>query len=252
MTHGRKWCLAAAVAAFVVAGCNPTFAPPVRSANYGPPGRLRAGEAEVGGAMTIPFVTGGPYFGLAVLDQLSVEVGGEFAAIAGNEEGESGWGLGWLGLRGTLPYDAGDGFRLAVDLEAGGGLGVGGSLCDNAHHSGDEWDTECPVGEQWDGVNWANRLAGGGYVGLGLGLTWDWFSTYLRTRHQFTKAENIPLTYWYTVSLGVDFLILDRFNIYASYGLAGYQNDYDEEPAWPFLGEIGMALKFDVLAASGE
>jgi opacity protein-like surface antigen len=216
---------AASIAVLLAAACTPVYAPPIRSHHYGAPARLNAGDIEIAGGATY-FGTGGPQVAVALTDRLQLEVGGEFALQR--------WALGTAGLRATLyaPPPGEPGFLL--DTELGAGLGAGGECAFN------EQRNSCPE----HGRAWHERLAGGGYAGLGLGARYAWFAWSLRGRAQVSRATGIPTTFWYSAMTGPQFTIMDHVMLYAGAGVAGYTNRHDDE--FGFLVDAGIGVRWNL------
>ena len=129
-----------------VTGCNPTMAPPLRTTHYGAPARMSHHRVEVSGAGTI-YGSGGAWGGLRVAPGLRVELGTDLRFVD-----EENWALGGAGLRYTVDGRNAKLWGVAFDIELGAALGVGGVLDEN----------------NADGRSWNHRLAGGGYLGLGV------------------------------------------------------------------------------------
>lgn len=202
-------------------GCNPVYAPPVRATHAGAPARLEAERMEIGGAaagLSNP-MAGGPHVAVGLEDWLSLEAGGNFNFFA------QGWALGWLGARLTRPpeYEV----DWVGDLELGGGLGVGGASCASG---------ECGT--------WSEILAGGGYGGFGVGIRADVATVYVRSRLEVSAARDIPVTFWPTAMLGVDFLIERVFAFGAGGGYLGLGNEHE----WyhGYFYQLQVAILFDL------
>src|SRR6478672_10153729 len=106
----------------LLAGCLPTYAPPVRALHAGMPGRLGGGQLEVGGTVggvTVP-ETGGPHLALGLSDRMSIEAGGNFDFLSGK------WAMGWGGARLCTWKGLGIGRKVFIDVELGTGYGAGG------------------------------------------------------------------------------------------------------------------------------
>lgn len=212
-------------------GCQPTYAPPVRTPSYGAPQALDRGEKSVAAGVNY-VLSGGSQLAVGVTDRLAVE--------AGTDHYDN-WHMGSLGVR----YSAVDGRRRgrlvrgAFDVEAGGGAGIGGTLC-----GGDAREELDPADECWrhaDGKEWFERAAGGGYLGYGVGLHIAWFAIYGRVRGQLTGATNVPATLWGTAALGVQATILRFGYIYLATESFAYRNLLDSERGWVVLdGGIGV------------
>lgn len=204
--------------ALLLAGCNPTFAPPVRTGMYGAPGRMRDATFELG-ASGNQRGSGGLFEGFVVAPGVQVEVGGELSAL--DRDGQ--WALGWVGARTTfdqLREEGGNG--ASFDLEAGAGAGVGGRLADD--------DTE-----------WFDRPAGGGYLGAGVAWHAEWFAAWGRARVQLTGAVDVPATLWYQALLGPEAAI-GPVSVYLAIGWAGYVNDADDNSGG--LLDAGLSVHF--------
>jgi hypothetical protein len=130
------------------------------------------------------------------------------------------------GLRLTLNHKGKDA-SAAVDMEFGAGTGKGGQ------NEGNEDETD-----------WENRSAHGLYVGAGIGITADWFSLFIRGRHQVSWAEGIPETNWWTFLIGVQATIYDAVNIYIAGGGYKYTNPIDENSAGIF--EAGLSIELPI------
>ena len=203
-----------------VGACNPHYAPPIRSAHYGAPGRMRDASWEVAGGAT-HFGTGGPLVGLKIAEGLALEMGGELGFI--EESGR--WSLGVTGLRYSFDQlrDS-DGSGASFDVEGGAGLGVGGSRAEDI------------AGE------WSSRLAGGGYLGGGAAWYADrWFAAFGRARVQLSAARGVPATFWWSALLGPEFTV-GPVSAYVALGFAGYLNDIDENRSG--LIDAGASLHF--------
>jgi len=216
---------AAVVPLLAALSCSPVFAPPARSVAYGAPGRLRPTERfEVGGAVTTPGapVVGDPYAGVRLTDRVALELGASLSLL---QDEDLSFGIGWLGVRGTL-FDGRDGGDRGgvVDGEAGVGLGAGGIR----HYWSGSHDED-------DGIAPLDRLAGGVYVGSGQGYqAARWFTVFLNERIQLTGAENVPATFWWSALLGFEFTA-GPVSLWFSGGGAGYVNSIDAA-----LGPLGM------------
>lgn len=233
MTSTRFLCL---LAVGLTSCASTLYSPPIRSTHYGPPARVPPRRLDVSGAATFPWTgTGGPRLAYAFNDWLQIEGGGEFAAQAE-------WMLGYGGLRFTPLNWTRNTLRIAVDLEVGLGLGVGGVL-----YCGPDCDVSvCDRFPPYCGRDRTRspfeRLTGGGYLGAGFGVHRSFFSTFIRARVQISRSVNIPTTLWGSTLLGIAFDVREWFDIYVAGGVAGYYNEYDM--LLGPLGEVGMGVSF--------
>lgn len=177
-----------------------SYAPPVRMGHYGAPGRTGAGMFEMGGSYAYhPAYSGTGSVGYGVTESVTVEAGAE-----GKYES---WAIGWAGVRYTPELDPARVRGLHVDVEGGAGAGAGGRECEG---------NDCSVPP--DALR---RVAGGGYLGLGLGYeVRDWFSPWVRARSQLSAAHGVPFTSLTTALLGVQFSISQTVHLWA--GTGGY------------------------------
>lgn len=224
----------AVVGALVLAGCNPSFAPPIRAFSYGAPARLEQGRVEVGGTaggLMLPTV-GGPHLAYGITDFVAVEAGGNFDLFDGDRYK---WALGFAGLRlSTAPHRE-QPVHWIGDLEVGAGAGVGGMREGNDPPSKN--CTDC------DGLSATDRIAYGAYQGLGGGIRAHWFSIYARVRLEESTATHVPVTLWPSVSLGLEADIKHRAAIGVSGGYMGYTNSRDSENFW--FWQVGVSVFFD-------
>lgn len=216
--------------------CAPTFAPPVRTIHGGAPGRLDAGQMEVGGGSlglgAVPGgIGGGGGLGYAVRPHLVVE---------GGVDGASEWTLGWGGVR--VPHRWRTSHRwlsFAADGSVSVGAGVGGHNCAHATTDDPATDDSC----QSDGLEWYRRLAGGGAIGAGAAMRLGPVSLFSRGRLQITGARNVPATQWASGMGGLHVHILRHADLWWSMGVAHYANAADS--AWGPVSEVGLAFRFD-------
>lgn len=213
----------------VLSGCNASFAPPVRSGQDGAPGRDHQGELEATGDVNYPYVpTGGPNLSYAVTDHIAVE---------GGVDASSNWAMGYAGTRLTatgreVAADRSLGKGPAADVGIGLGAGAGG------------------VGKAVNNRSFQNP-AGGSYVTLGAAYWFPYISLYTRTELEQSFAANLPPTFWWSITGGVE-LWYGPFSIFAATGGFGYSNDTERitqnthiESWMPIEG--GVALHFDVV-----
>ncbi len=223
-------CLAVAVA---LGGCNAYYAPPVRAFQYGAPARLEAGRVEVGGTaggFAIPDI-GGPHVGVGITDAVAIEAGGNFWLDAGRQS----WAMGWLGPRFSYAPHRERRVHFIGDLELGAGVGVGGVRDSNSSLS--DHCMDC------DGRSGLDRLAGGGYGGIGLGVQIAWVSLYARARVEMSTADNVPTTVWPSASVGAEFNYRKKFAVTIGGGYIGYVNGSDHIDAWFY--QLGAVMFFD-------
>lgn len=223
MPIGRTaWVLAGA---FACAGCTATYAPPLRSTHGGAPGRVSEGDVAISGGASgwrYPTVAGGPAISYGVRDWVAVEGGGNVSLGR--------WGMGWAGLRLTHAPRRYAKNYLAIDGEASGGAGWGGSLCGNGEADG------CA-----DGLRAGQRVAGGGLLGGGVAGHFSFFSVYARARGQLTAATAVPMTMWGSWGGGMQFRIARTVDLYAQAGMFGYRNERDHFRG--MLTEAGVAIR---------
>ncbi len=201
----------------VCASCTATYAPPVRYFTPGAPGRIKAGDYEVGFSFFSASLTTGLY------DWLSTEVGVEYQALSV---------MGFTGFRLTASASK----YLVSDFEFGAGLGLGGSRCGNQEY--DDAYASCT----WDGLDSLDRFAGGGYFGLGARLGTDELSMYFRGRGELTKATGVPLTVWAGGLMGLHVTLGRLLGIHCGFGYGGYWNEIDSRGS--ILLEFGFAFRF--------
>lgn len=240
---GTARAYAALVALAVMAGCvPPTFAPPIRAAQFGAPARLTRGLGAVFAAVG----TSGARYGslgvsVPVRAGLRVEASGDATEYSAT---------GSAGIRYT--HLAG---RLGMDAEFGLGAGAGGALC------GNNLDTTrpCEAGQRAsatgaaatpllypDGLEAWERVAFGGYAGFGFGARpWSWVEVYLRGRLQLSRATHVPTTLWGTALGGVQFK-LGPVDLSAALGWSCYFDERDQ--ANGALLEAGITVPFRVSA----
>ncbi|TNF37465.1 MAG: hypothetical protein EP329_03110 [Deltaproteobacteria bacterium] len=200
--------------------CNPVYAPPLRSLDYGAPGRLEPGRAEVGTGVSL-YLTNSVLAGFSLLDGLSLEVAFDWVPAAVGDSRDA-WAMGSVGLRYELTGAAGStrtGWRADVEVGAGGGVG-------GADQSERSW---------WD------IPARGGYVGLGVGHRHGRWTLYARGRCQVVAADRIPMTVWWTAKLGAEWSSRSAF-VALGFGGAGYSNRDDSEQG--VLAELLIGGKF--------
>jgi hypothetical protein len=227
---------AVTLGALLVLGCNPTFAPPMRLAHGGGPGRV----APTHGAVTAGGGLGG-YGSLGVMIPLPER----FHLEASGSAWEYG-ATGTLGVRYTHRAR-----RLAMDGEFGLGGGAGGTLCGND----DRPDEDCvgglptgPMGQRRaDGLDAWSRYTFGGYAGVGVGVrVWRSLGVFGRTRVQLSRARNVPTTFWASAIGGIEGT-LGPFDLYVGAGWAAYFNEYDRDNTLVLEG--GITLPFPVRSA---
>lgn len=195
----------------------------------GAPGRVQHGDIELaGGAVGIaseqsPPVYGGPTLAIGVSRRVALEAGGDFAARD--------WAIGFAGARVTGRVPATPRLQLVGDVELGAGGGVGGRRC-KPNPSG---------GCDGDGRDWYERIAGGGYAGIGGALRWRVPAIFTRLRVQPTGARNVPITVWTAWQTGVEVRFVDRVSLWASAGLASYHNRWDRLMGGVY--ELGLAIR---------
>jgi hypothetical protein len=213
-----------------LAGCGASFAPPIRSVHGGAPGRLGANDLDIGGGATFVTAkgspgaaTGGLYLAYAVKEGVQLEAGTDHSLAV--------WSLGYMGARFTPWRQRQGAVRGALDLETGAGLGAGGKRCVPR-----ESDGQC-VG---DGLSWTARLAGGGYLGMGIGMHAGSFALFARARGQATSALGVPLTIWGSGVAGAEVSLAPTVRFWASGGMGGYWNRLDAQRA-PIL-ELGLSF----------
>lgn len=213
-------------------GCNPTYAPPPRTAHNVAPDRLEPGEGEVA-------VSSSWYLrGSAVL---SAEVAERVTLEGGLETGPGSWQLATGGARVTV-VDAHGRTGPTMDLETGLAVGLGGERCQADY--GDTLDCQGRVPDQRD---WTERLAYGGYLGLGLGYrVVEELQLYTRGRVEVSVASGIPRTLWGSWVAGLE-LDLDPVMLHLVGGFGGFDNEVDG--ALGPLVELGVGIRFDLAGA---
>ena len=220
------WKCALPLVAIATVGCTPTYAPPVRSPEFGAPGRTAEGDVTVGGAMVglhapAPAM-GGPMIAYGIRDAWAVEGGADLA---------NSWRMGWAGVRYTHAPRRHSKHHLAVDVNAAGGGGVGGELRGN--------------GDEGDGLSAFDRVAGGGLLGLGVAGHFSFFSVFARGRGQVSTATGVPVTGWWTTGGGVQFRIAETLDLYAQSGPSGYVNRIESD--WGVFTEFGVAVRIPTM-----
>ncbi len=233
MRHALTTSLAVAVG---LSGCNAYYAPPLRAVQYGAPARLEEGRVEVGasaGGLIVPDVVS-PQIGVGIRDWVAIEAGGNFTADVGRQ----GWALGFIGPRFSYAPHRERRIHLISDFELGVGAGVGGVRDSNAAPSRDCQDC--------DGLSGYDRVAGGGYVGFGVGAQIAWFSLYGRARLETTTATNVPTTAWPTLSVGMEFNLRKVAALTLAGGYIGYVNAIDRASAWFY--QVGVTFFIDAFA----
>ena len=209
-----------------LAACNPSYAPPIRGLHSGMPGRLAAGQLEVGGTAGGYFLptTGGPHVAFGLSDRLLIEGGANLNLI---EYATSNWATGWAGVRLTHGKPLSHGLRLVGDLELGTGAGLGGR-------------------NYGDTVDWTRLVAYGIYEGFGVGLQWRGIGVYARARLDAAAGDRAPTTLWQTAMVGLEVRPVGWLSIGAGGGYAGYWNERDRlVSAWFY--EAQVVLIFDLM-----
>jgi hypothetical protein len=224
-------------AVVVAAGCDPTYAPPIRAVQYGAPARLTEGRVEIGaaaGGLAVPQVVG-PHVAVGVRDWLAIEAGANALVPPDRRHG---WAMGFVGPRFSMARHRERRIHFIGDLELGAGAGVGGVL-----HGNDGPTRDCAV---CDGRSAFDRVAGGGYAGAGVGAQIAWFSIYGRTRFEVSAATNVPVTVWPSVSIGLEANLRKHAALTVGGGYLGYANAVESAHAWFY--QIGVTLFFDAFA----
>lgn len=223
----------------LLAGCFPTFAPPIRGLHAGMPGRLGAGQLEAGisaGGLAVPEV-GGPHLAFGLRDWLGVEAGANYNLAAGWN-----WLTGWGGVRLTRQGPTRSTVRLIGDLELGAGAGVGGRVYDSCANFNDRSGRTIPT---CHAMEWTRVPAYGIYEGFGLGLQWTWLGVFVRGRLDASASGVAPTTLWPTAMLGVEVRPRRWFSFGVGGGYAGYWNQPDRLVSlWFFQAQL--AATFDV------
>lgn len=215
-----------ALVGLALGGCTAVYAPPVRVAQLGAPGRLQAGQVEISAAnVGLPHGFVGSSVGYAAREHLIVQAGADGAF--------RGFAMGWAGVQVPGTYHLTGRWSVSADGELGAGAGAGGS-CDE-----DDSTTElCRVDRPW-----YRRAAGGGYLGAGGALRYGPISLYSRARVQTTAARDIPMTTWTMLSGGLHGHILDRADVFA--GVTGFRYANGVDAFGYFAAELGLAFRFD-------
>ncbi len=208
----------------LMAGCAPTYAPPLQTVHGGAPARVREGDVAVMGGMVHGPAMGGPSVSYGVRDSVAVEAGANVSA--------GDWAMGFAGVRYTHAPRRFAKNYLAVDVHGAGGAGVGGQLRGNQ-----------PVEDGGDGRSWSDRVAGGGAAGAGVAGHFSFFSVYARGRGQLTKATAVPSTLWVDGGLGVQFRLFRTLDLFAQATWFVYRNRVETFYNAVPLGEVGLAVR---------
>ena len=220
-----KRLVAVPVLLVALSGCMLTYSPPIRGAHGGapaPPSRL-----GVEAALLVP---AGGYQGT-----LSMPVGRKVEVLLGGQGSE----VQMMGFLGARLHPAAERSReeatlqrpvVDVEVEAGLGVGAGGE------RDCDEYEGRCE-----DDRDSLQRMAYGGYAGLGLAYWAEpWFAVYGRTLLQGSKASGIPHTTWATVLAGVQFVV-GPVGAHLGFGYGGYYNTVDSESS--IVLEAGLSVR---------
>lgn len=203
-----------------------SYAPPVRMAHMGAPGRIGAGSFDIAAAVTSS--TGAQALAYGISDRLAVEGGIE------SDFGHS--VMGSAGVRFTPLPPGRRKHAFVLDIEAGAGGGVGGRRCD-------------AEGQCSSAAEDLRRPAGGGYLGLGLAAKLSFFSPYVRVRQQLTGAQGLPMTSFTSVMPGLQFSILETVHLWAGTGYLvittseGRSNTELPFDTW-LTYDVGLSLAF--------
>lgn len=205
-----------ALAAALLVGCGVDFAPPVHTGSLGAPGRLREGDLEAGGSVSL-FQVGGPNVAYAASDVVAIEGGGEFL--------RDGWSGGYAGTRLTWNGRRRDGRRglgngPALDGAIGFGLGVA------------------------DSTSGSSRVYGGPYGDLGASYHEEWIAPYVHFSVQGSFGPTFPTTFWHGEQVGLE-AYYGPLSVYAATGLIGFTNDTGQVVVWNPI-EAGLQLHFNI------
>jgi hypothetical protein len=212
--------------ALAMPACTP-YSPPVRSALAGAPGGLRAGDVEIGGAVT-RFATGGPGLAIAITDWAAVEGGAELHTV---DKGK--WGFAYAG--GRFTWNGRDAHPRKREKNQPRGAQGAGPAADVGVGFG--------VGAGTDPDSGFAAPGGGGYLDAGFAYhTGRWFAVFARAAVQETQTRGLPATTWWHVGAGPE-LNLGPLRIYAAGGGAGFVNGAGREQTWIVDG--GLAVRFD-------
>jgi hypothetical protein len=221
--------------------CDPTYAPPIRAVQYGAPARLTEGRVEIGaaaGGLWVPQIVS-PHVAVGVRDWVALEAG---ANALVPPDRRYAWALAFVGPRFSMAPHRERSIHFIGDLELGAGAGVGGVL-----HGNDAATPDCAV---CDGRAAFDRVAGGGYAGVGVGAQIAWFSIYGRSRFEVSGATNVPVTVWPSVSLGLEANLRKHAALTLGGGYLGYANAVERIHAWFY--QIGVTIMFDAFAPRGR
>lgn len=217
----------------VLGGCNLAFTPPIRGLHAGMPGRLAAGQLEVGGeaggyqlgsSTALAPTLGGPHLSYGLTDRLAIEAGANLDVLVLSYFG---WATGWAGVRLTQRTRLSQRAWLIGDVELGGGGGVGGSA---------------------GGTPSGQLLAAGLYEGVGLGVQWRGLGVYLRGRLDASGGDQAPTTLWPSALLGGEVRPVSWLAIGAGGGCAAYWNKHDGLVSGWFY-QTQLTLIFDILGS---
>lgn len=211
-----------------LAGCSPIYAPPIRGLHAGMPGRVSAGQLELGatwGGVTVPTM-GGPHVSYGLSDALLIEGGVNLNVL---EQPVAPWATGWAGVRATRRLSTGRGIQLIADAELGTGAGLGG--------------------RSREASDWTDLVAYGIYEGFGLGAQWKWLGIYVRGRLDAAASTSAPTTLWPTAMAGLELRPSRRFSFGVGGGYAGYWNTSDRlMNGWFYQAQL--AIDFDLFGAT--
>lgn len=213
-----------AVVAWGLAACNPVFAPPIRSVEYGAPARVAPGHGELMLGTNTLFTTN-LHVGVSVTEDIAIE--GSFdMPLLGVVEREDSWAIASTGFRWTPARPGAESHEgWAADVELGVGAGVGGA----------EGKSNARA--------WWQIPAGGMYVGGGGGFHADWISFFARARAQVVGAKDLPATVWLSSRIGVE-VEFGPVPLMFSTGVSAYLNE--KEVMWSPLADLTLGVTFDL------
>ncbi|MBN2495678.1 MAG: hypothetical protein JXR96_13880 [Deltaproteobacteria bacterium] len=190
-----------------------------------------------------PHLSGQSNLAVALTDWLQLEGGGDFSLT----QEEENWAVGYGGLRFLLAHRDSEKPSFAFDLELGAGGGIGGMLDCNEDTEGEHGVPNIQVGASCDEVRlddlrWSDRIAYGGYMGLGIGYHWTVVTMYFRFRFAASKATHIPIRYWTGLSGGVRLQPYPWLFFTIGGSILFYFNEY--ETSFGTAPELGVGFSF--------